>query len=285
MCQAASGLGVDAANISASAIPMNIPLWAFRKKANTMIKSPKYEVTNIRSNSQFGEEVLLLNKYLFGYGNGLFLEIGALDGCEFSNTLALEKVLGWRGILIEGSPASYEILAQRRAQQVTMNAAICSKPAIVHYIDEKSGFHDRPTFGIYEFMDPGYISVWHKGLTEAPAKGKITCVPLKLLLNLLRVAHINFFSLDVEGAEFEVLSSIDFDLVTFDVLFVEGSDDKVKSLLESKGYFKTADEHDKNSVFLRNGFHPSAAPKDQQVTVTSGYEECTTWRSEKVKSC
>ena len=35
---------------------------------------------------------------------GTFLEFGARDGVEHSNTFTLEKVLGWRGILIEASP-------------------------------------------------------------------------------------------------------------------------------------------------------------------------------------
>jgi len=54
--------------------------------------------------------------------------------------------------------------------------------------------------------------------------------------------HFDFFSLDVEGAEFEVLKSVDFDEVSFGIIFVEADahnsqkNDAVKSLLKEKGY-------------------------------------------------
>ena len=39
--------------------------------------------------------------------NGVFVEIGSYDGIESSNTLHLEKELGWTGLCIESNPGPY----------------------------------------------------------------------------------------------------------------------------------------------------------------------------------
>lgn len=49
----------------------------------------------------------------------------------------------------------------------------------------------------------------------------VRCLPLAAILASLHVAHINFFVLDVEGAEISVLESVDWERVSFDVLCVE----------------------------------------------------------------
>jgi hypothetical protein len=49
----------------------------------------------------------------------------------------------------------------------------------------------------------------------------IKATTLTKLLNDLKVRHVDFFSLDVEGYETEVLRGIDFSTITFDFIFVE----------------------------------------------------------------
>jgi ribosomal protein L21E len=41
------------------------------------------------------------------YKNGYFVELGANDGISQSNTLYLEKYLGWRGVLVEPDVNNY----------------------------------------------------------------------------------------------------------------------------------------------------------------------------------
>lgn len=42
------------------------------------------------------------------------MEIGAVDGEFMSQTLMLEKALGWSGLLVEPDPRSFAILQDRR---------------------------------------------------------------------------------------------------------------------------------------------------------------------------
>jgi hypothetical protein len=45
-----------------------------------------------------------------------YIECGALDGEDFSNTVDLERKNNWTGVLIEGSPASFDILLARHRE-------------------------------------------------------------------------------------------------------------------------------------------------------------------------
>lgn len=61
--------------------------------------------------------------------------MGALDGMLFSNSYYFEKYLGWKGLLIEGSPALFKKLKANRPDSITMNAMVCAEERNVHWID------------------------------------------------------------------------------------------------------------------------------------------------------
>ncbi len=43
-----------------------------------------------------GEDLFAYDNFFFKMRGGVFLELGALDGFTFSNTLLFERYLGWR---------------------------------------------------------------------------------------------------------------------------------------------------------------------------------------------
>lgn len=57
--------------------------------------------------------------------NGVFLEIGGLDGVMFSNTLFFENCLGWSGVLIEANPANFNKLRHNRKSTHNLHMAAC----------------------------------------------------------------------------------------------------------------------------------------------------------------
>lgn len=63
--------------------------------------------------SQNGQDAFIV-KLFNGKRNGYFLDIGAYDGVYFSNSLTLEKSLGWEGICIEPNPLVYGQLKSNR---------------------------------------------------------------------------------------------------------------------------------------------------------------------------
>ena len=156
--------------------------------------------------------------------NGFFIEAGANDGIRQSNTYYFEKVLRWNGLLVEPIPGQAEKCRKNRSNSKVVNAALVR--------------HDYPSETVrIEMAD--LMSVVNDGNIEPAlveshvARGRevqhleqqnsinIKATTLTKLLNDLKVRHVDFFSLDVEGYETEVLRGIDFSTITFDFIFVE----------------------------------------------------------------
>lgn len=265
-------VAVTAAEEDHIALPMHVPMWAMHhlwmRPDKTLI--PGHEIDKLQSRSQFGEELHLVQNYFYGLGKGTFIELGALDGLEFCNTVGLERDLGWRGLMIEGSPASYTKLVKNRPAQTLINSCICKNISTVHYLDYVSGFDNPAVFGIWEFMTSSHKEMWfpdlNSGKKSVPESSAVPCVPLGSILNLFHVTHINLFSLDVEGGELQVLQSINFDRIKFDVMIVEGRNEEVLKLLQSKGYVLVEDIS-LNRWFVREGFKRSIAPNTTKIEV------------------
>jgi FkbM family methyltransferase len=173
---------------------------------------------------------------------GFFLEAGANDGILQSNTYYLEKVLGWKGILIEALPDKAALCMRNRRRSTVVQGALVS-----------SSF-DRDTVSIEranlmsvvndEHMDPGWVATHvakgrHiQGLDATPS----IVVPAMTLTEVLRrqgIQRIDFASLDVEGYELEVLRGMDFSLCAVHWLLVETraeNEDSIDALLKQNGF-------------------------------------------------
>jgi hypothetical protein len=55
------------------------------------------------------------------YKKGFFIEAGAFDGINFSNTYYLEKELNWKGILIEPTLERYLSCIKNRKKSIAIN--------------------------------------------------------------------------------------------------------------------------------------------------------------------
>jgi len=95
----------------------------------------------------------------------------------------------------------------------------------------------------------------------------IPCLQMRTILTRLKVDHINLFILDVEGSELSVLHSIDFSIVSFDVLCVEvdpqnrpeGYTNEVTTFLKENGY-KFDVISGRNAWYIRKDYIPHSAP-------------------------
>ena len=75
--------------------------------------------------SQLNQDVDVIQFYK-NKENGYFIEIGANDGINLSNTYLLEKNYNWKGICVEPIPDIFNKLKNNRPNSICVNKAIYS---------------------------------------------------------------------------------------------------------------------------------------------------------------
>jgi FkbM family methyltransferase len=171
---------------------------------------------------------------------GIYLEIGANDGLTQSNTWWLERSGGWRGILIEPALNKYlELVKNRSSLNFFACAACVSRDFEGEYVEMM--YADLMTTSeSVELMGVANEEHHHDAMGHAPDQVKFFS-PAKTISSIIDAAglgsQIDFFSLDVEGAELEVLGGIDFDRHRVAKILVETRRvEAVTSMLSKLGY-------------------------------------------------
>ncbi len=164
-------------------------------------------------------------KYL-DYNDGVYIECGANDGVTQSNTLILEKNQNWSGILIEPSSTVFEECKKNRGEKnIFINCALVSKDYYLKTIEGDFDGNLMSSVNGKRRHNSNHYTVIAKTLSD--------------ILDENFINYVDFFSLDVEGYEYEVLKGIDFNRHYFKFILIEiykWDYDSIKHLMESNGY-------------------------------------------------
>jgi FkbM family methyltransferase len=178
---------------------------------------------------------------------GYYLEMGANDGIQQSNTYWLEVERGWRGMLIEPSLNRYFELRANRSETNDFACVACVAFDYPHEFVKLSYADLMTTAPDLSTELPDAAAHVASAQEHLPAHQETVVFgalarPLQAVLDDAGApATIDFFSLDVEGAELEVLKGVDHDRTRFRHLLVETrSPDKVTELLAGHGYRRRA---------------------------------------------
>lgn len=77
-----------------------------------------------------------------------FVEVGAADGIDLSNTYALETHLGWRGLCLEASPSSLALLRTNRPACTVVDAVVGARSGEVVQFTSFAGEANRLFSGV-----------------------------------------------------------------------------------------------------------------------------------------
>jgi FkbM family methyltransferase len=163
-----------------------------------------------------------LLKYL-NFKDGFYIECGANDGVNQSNTWYFEKVLNWRGILIEPNQTSFKNLKNNRSYtNIFKNVALVSE-------DFKNKNEEI-------YLSENNLESKLTNIAN-PLNQKVTTETLNNILKEHNVNKINFFSLDVEGYEEEVLKGLNLNIFDIDYMLIETNNfDKINFMLKNYNY-------------------------------------------------
>jgi FkbM family methyltransferase len=156
--------------------------------------------------SQSKEDIHLIKNFFGRKKDGFFIELGALDGVLYSNTKFFEDSMNWTGILIEPVPSRFEELKKNRPKCELHRLAICDKEGEVEFIGHNA----------YGGTVHGYgPELKEARINENKLPNETYKVPAKRFDQVVtadRVPHVDLFSIDVEGGEYEVLSTFDWNI-------------------------------------------------------------------------
>jgi FkbM family methyltransferase len=192
-------------------------------------------------NSQDNQDRYLEENIFKGYTNGFFVDVGAHDGVSINNTLYFEKNNNWRGINVEPIKKVYDKLVDNRPDCININCAVCNNDGETEFLCN-TGYTEMIS-GIKDNFDQRHLMRLLYENHVMGSKTELIKVPTKKLETIFdenNISHVNYLSIDVEGAEFEVIKSINFDKVFIDVIEFENNYDDVSvpivKYLEDKNY-------------------------------------------------
>lgn len=140
--------------------------------------------------------------------DGYFIELGACDGLYLSNTLFFERNLNWNGICIEPNDNYIkELYANRKCNISNELVYSCEGEKVNFALSEAaSGIMDE-NIGPFTRKDQSVLK---------------TTTTLGNILDKFKAPNIiDYLSLDVEGQEYNILSTFPFDKYKFRCITVE----------------------------------------------------------------
>lgn len=207
-----------------------------------------------------------LNEHVFhGMKKGVFVDIGAYDGIESSNTLFFEETLDWNGICVEPLPQVFEALKVNRK-------CFCLNKCVTNYNGYCNFMHVKPArkipsfekgrtsnceklSGVVDFFPQEQCQLIDK-IIEVYGGTKeileIECVRINDVLELVNSTSIDLLSIDTEGSEYVLIQDIDFKKFNFRALVIETLYNymEIVNYLSRKGYQEVI-KIGYDSIFIR----------------------------------
>ncbi len=181
--------------------------------------------------SENGQDKWVVEEVFKRRREGFFVDIGAYNGVEISNSYYLEQQLGWSGICVEPIPKLFTRLARDR-KCICVHGCVAPEDGEVEFLEVEgcetlSGL--ATTLG--ETNDERIIG--HK-----LNKLKLPGFRLDTLLRRHKVRKVDFLSIDTEGSEMAILRNFDWDQFEIDVICVENTyfGDQMPEFLYGRGY-------------------------------------------------
>ena len=211
--------------------------------------------------SQYGQDDLV-DQLLNHSTGGFFVESGAYNGVDLSNTLFFEASRGWKGLLIEANPYLYNEIAEKSMRTSNVIHACLSPTKEPSTLPFKLA---GPIGGLVNFVEDVQLQrmaseidrkeQWMAGEQGSGNEISVKCWPLHVILKALNVHRVDYWSLDIEGSEPYVLEATDFDAIDVRVLTVEVNTPRaealVKEVMSRKKMYTFHSKHHLDLVYVK----------------------------------
>lgn len=187
-----------------------------------------------------------LHQDLFAYAisgakqNGYFVEFGATNGEELSNSWLLEKQFGWSGILAEPARVWHSALRANRSAIIETDCVWNTTGDSLEFLEVSAAVLST----VAKHADDNL----HRERRRNSTRYQVTTVSLSDMLDRHGAPSlIDFLSIDTEGSEYDILQAFDFSRYSFSCIAVEHNFNEKKrqlihALLTANGYRRVLED-------------------------------------------
>ncbi len=176
-----------------------------------------------KSYSMEGED-LIISELTKNINNGFYVDAGCYHPIHLSNTYLLYKK-NWSGINIDISKFSIKLFDYMRPNDVNINSAVADTEGEISYFYQKK---------------LSQLSTTRREISTERMQGlikekKIKSFKLNSLINnsKFKDRQIDFLNIDIEGADFEALKSLNYNIYKPKIICIEIIE---KNIIESQTY-------------------------------------------------
>ncbi len=207
----------------------------------------RYQWYSDHTYAQHGDDLIIINIfYAAGNKKPSYLDIGAHHPRELSNTALLYEI-GCRGINVEANPRLIDAFRRERPEDINLQACVGPKSGTeIFYCDAANG-------SLVKEVAQGFFGI------RSEVTVHVTTIEA-IVAEHAGGQYPDLLTIDIEGSDFDVLSTIDYEKSSPKVICAEivswipGSA-KIPDLLRINGY--TAYFHaGSNFIFVRNDVVP-----------------------------
>jgi FkbM family methyltransferase len=204
----------------------------------------KYWVNGVRKSYAQDYEDVIMDKVLGNKVAGTYLDIGAFDPADLSNTKRFYD-RGWRGCNVEPEPVRFHKFLRERPEDINLNVGVSDCAGQLVFFDFEEGAYS--TFSEEHANDLLRTGAKLKQKIEVPV------ISMKDIFEKhFQGRAVDFCSLDAEGMDLQILKSNDWHRFRPKVFCVEDAfapvdsqdgrqHESVEKLLVAEGYRKIAE--------------------------------------------
>ena len=191
-----------------------------------------------KTDSQLRQDLFVLSETGFKR-RGYFVEFGATNGVDLSNTLLLEREFNWTGILSEPARVWHEELAKNRTCYINHNCIYKESGREMVFAEAREA--ELSTMESFMASDNHHLR-----RNDSIKYGVNSLTLVDLLKKYDAPQSIDYLSIDTEGSEYEILAAFDYDLYDIKIITCEHNYTPnrklIFELLTSKGYVRKFEE-------------------------------------------
>jgi FkbM family methyltransferase len=227
--------------------PSFVKLWNKLENSEKELIAPYLHLNK----SQYSQDLFVISQLNKRTIPNYFVEFGATDGVNLSNTFLLEKYFHWNGILCEPAKVFHSMISKNRNCHIDKRCVYDESGLHVEFCEtqDPNEFHKISSPELSTIKKYLNSNDWAQAIRKGNSNNyEVETVSLNDLLSHYNAPkEIGYLSIDTEGSELDILLNFNFQEYKVFIISVEHNSNiskrnQINELLTQKGYKRVFDD-------------------------------------------